>query len=69
MRWVVRVLLISPGSTNVIQMARALLESAGPFTRLIADQGYDANHLRELIAARGAQAVLPSTISRKAYDT
>ena len=69
MRWVVRVLLISPGSTNVIQMARALLESAGPFTRLIADQGYDANHLRIEYAARkvsykGRQVRL----TRKEYD-
>lgn len=64
--------MISPGNTNDIQMARALVEAAGPFTRLIADRGYDANHLRELIAAHGAQAVIPSTTSRKApipYDT
>lgn len=64
-------LLISPGNTNDIQMARPLIEAAGPFRRLIADRGYDANHLRTLIAESGAEAVIPSTTSRKspiAYD-
>lgn len=52
-------------------MARALVEAAGSFRRLIADRGYDANHLRRLISERGAEAVIPSTTARKApipYD-
>ena len=35
------------------------------------DRGYDANHLRDLLAARGTAAVIPSTSSRRApipYD-
>jgi transposase len=59
------VLLLSAGNTNDIQMAQALVEAAGPFRRLIADRGYDANHLRRLIAEQGAEAVIPSTSSRK----
>lgn len=46
-------------------MAAALVEAAGPIRRLIADRGYDAAHLRRLLAARQAEAVIPSTASRK----
>jgi len=52
-------------------MAASLIDAAGPFTRLIADKGYDTNAIRTLIAARGAEAVIPSTTSRRApipYD-
>ena len=52
-------------------MAPALIEAAGPFTRLIADKGYDSNAVRELVGGRGAEAVIPSTASRRApipYD-
>jgi transposase len=65
------VLLLSAGNINDISMARALIEAAGPFQRLLADKGYDANHLRHRLAERGAEAVIPSTASRKApipYD-
>src|SRR3546814_15517716 len=44
-----RVLLLSPGNINDIAMAAALVRSAGPLRRLIADRGYDANHLRQQI--------------------
>ncbi|MES8537183.1 IS5 family transposase, partial [Cutibacterium acnes] len=60
-----RVLLLSPGNTNDIALARALVEAAGPAHRLIADRGYDATHLRRLLAERGTEAVIPSTTSRK----
>jgi transposase len=66
-----RVLLLSPGNINDIRMAGDLVLAAGPIRRLIADRGYDANHLRTLLAERGAEAVIPSTTSRKApipYD-
>jgi len=59
------VLLVSPGNINDIQMAAALVAAAGPFQRLIADRAYDANHLRTLLAERGAEAVIPATASRK----
>ena len=66
-----RVLLLSAGNTNDITMARALVEAAGPARRLVADRGYDANHLRQFLAERGTEAVIPSTIARRAqipYD-
>lgn len=64
-------LLLSAGNINDITMAQALIEAAGSFRRLLADKGYDADHLRKRLAERGAEAVIPSTASRKApipYD-
>ena len=55
-----RVLPLSSGNTNDIALARALVEAAGPAHRLISDRGYDANHLRRLLAERGTEAVIPS---------
>ncbi len=42
---------------------RALVEVVGPARRLVGDRGYDANHLRDLHAARSTAAVVPSTTS------
>lgn len=58
-------LLLSAGNINDIGMAEALIQAAGSFRRLLADRGYDAGHLRRRIAERGAEAVIPSTASRK----
>lgn len=60
-----RVLLLSPGNINDMTMAKALIDGAGPFTRLLADKGYDTNAIRDLVAARGAEAVIPSTAQRR----
>ena len=47
-------------------MAPALVEAArGRFERMIADRGYDSNAIRDAIEQQGAQAVIPSTRSRK----
>jgi transposase len=65
------VLLLSAGNINDISMAEALLSAAGPIRRLLADKGYDAGHLRKRLTSQGAEAVIPSTSSRKApipYD-
>lgn len=64
-------LRLSAGNTNDISMAAALVRAAGPIRRLLADKGYDADHLRKLLAELGAEAVIPSTTSRRApipYD-
>lgn len=48
-------------------VAPALIKAArGRFTKLIADRGYDSNAIRTAIQAQGAEAVIPSTRSRKA---
>ena len=64
-------LRLSAGNFNDISMAETLIRAISPFRRLLADKGYDANHLRRLLAERGAEAVIPSTASRRApipYD-
>lgn len=58
-------LLLTPGNINDGTMAAALLAKAGPVTRLIADKAYDTNALRQRLAQRGAEAVIPSTASRR----
>ena len=61
-----RVLLLTPGNINDIAMALALLSEAGrPIRRVLGDKGYDANSLRDLLAAQRTIAVIPSTASRK----
>ena len=66
-----RVLLLTAGNINDITVAADLIERAGPIRRLIADRGYDANHLRRSLAERQTEAVIPSTTSRSSpipYD-
>ena len=60
-----RVLLLSAGNTNDITMAHALIDAAGPFQKLLADRGYDADHLRKRLVERHAEAVIPTTTSRR----
>ena len=65
-------MLLTAGNINDISIARALLQRAGPVSRLLADRGYDANHLRRFLADQQAEAVIPSTTSRRQpipYDT
>ena len=55
-----RVLLLAPGNLHDVTLAPELLRAAGPIGRLIADKAYDTNAFRELLAAHGVEAVIPS---------
>jgi transposase len=46
-------------------MAAALVRAGGSFRRLLADKGYDAAHLRQLITELGAEPVIPCTKWRR----
>jgi transposase len=59
------VLLLSPGNTHDVVMAPALIEAAGSMVGLIADKAYDTNPLRNLLADKGIEAVIPSIRRRK----
>ncbi len=64
--------MLTPGNTGDVTIAPSLIEAAGSFSRLLADKAYDANWLRELLAERGAEAVIPCNPTRKTlipYDT
>lgn len=63
--------MLSPGNINDISVAADLVQRAGRMRRLLADKGYDANSLRQLLEHAGTEAVIPSTTSRTvpiAYD-
>ena len=57
-------ILLTAGNASDAATAPALLAALGPFRRLVADRGYDSNAIRQLIAARGAEAVIPPSSSR-----
>ena len=63
---------LSPGNHADISEAPALLDKCPAPARLLADKGYDADSLRERLAAAKTVAIIPSTRSRKAaipHDT
>ena len=55
---------MTAGNASDAATAPALLAALGPFQRLIADRGYDSDAIRRLIAARGAEAVIPPSSPR-----
>lgn len=56
---------LTRGNVADISAAPALLAATPAPKRLIADKGYDANSLRKMLAELQAEAVIPSTRSRK----
>ena len=57
-------LLLGPGQRQDITRAHALIEGLAPGA-VIADKGYDADHLREAIDTAGAEPVIPAKSNRK----
>lgn len=57
--------ILGPGNGADISAAPTLLEKLPAPARLLADKGYDANSLRDRLAATKTEAVIPSTRSRK----
>ena len=63
-------LLLGPGQRNDITQAHALIEGIGA-EAVIADKGYDADHLHDAILDGGAEPVIPPKSNRRAshhYD-
>ncbi len=63
-------LLFGPGQRNDITKAHDLVEGFAA-EAVIADKGYDADHLREAVRKREAEPVIPSKSNRRAplpYD-
>lgn len=56
--------VLTAGQTGDITTAPELLDGYAA-DGVIADKAYDSNELREIIAAAGAEAVIPSNRSRK----
>jgi transposase len=55
--------LLTAGQKGDAPQASALLEAA-PAEFVIADAAYDADHIREAAAKKGAQAIIPNNPSR-----
>lgn len=55
--------LLTPGQAGDAPQAAPLIEGL-PAEVVIADAAYDADHIREAVAAIGAKAVIPSSPSR-----
>jgi transposase len=63
-------LILTPGQRGDAPVAPDLLHDLNP-KRVLADKAYDSNAIRALIAAMGAEPVIPCNTTRKlpiAYD-
>ena len=57
---------LTPGNAaDVTTAANVLAAAPGRIKRLLADRGYDANHLRAALKKVGTRPVIPGTRSRK----
>ena len=57
---------LTPGNAADVTTAADVLAAApGRIKRLLADRGYDANHLRAALKKAGTRPVIPGTRSRK----
>lgn len=56
---------LTPGNVADITIAIPLLGAVDAPKRLLADKAYDADSLRNWLAARKAKAAIPSTASRR----
>jgi transposase len=57
---------LTPGNASDVKTAPDVLASApGRLKRLVADRGYDANHLRRDLRADGTTPIIPGRRSRK----
>ena len=56
--------LLAAGQSHDVLAAPALIAGFAPLA-VMADRAYDSSALRQIIATMGAQAVIPSTRSRK----
>ena len=56
---------LTPGETHDDRLCSVLLSALQPRTTLLADRGYDADWIRELVAQQGAWANIPPKRNRK----
>ena len=58
-------LTLSAGNASDVTVAPVLLERVGCMRYLVADRGYDADHLRRALRAAGTTPVIPGRRNRK----
>jgi transposase len=57
-------IILTEGQVHDIRQAEALIEGFA-CEKVLADKGYDSDKFREVIASKGAEAVIPPKRSRK----
>jgi transposase len=57
-------MLLSEGQMSDYKVAALMLDALRPTKQLLGDKGYDANRLRQALAARGITACIPSRSNR-----
>ena len=58
-------IVLSPGHSSDKTLAPALIEGLAPGRVLVAERGYDARAIVDLVASRGGQAHIPTCSDRK----
>lgn len=59
------IMLLSEGQMSDYKGAALMLDALPPAKQLLGDKGYDADWLRQALAARGITACIPSKSNRK----
>ncbi len=59
------VFIVTPGNVADISVAACLLDGIAPPRSVLADEAYDADHLRKPLEAQGTEVVIPSTYARR----
>ncbi len=62
-------LVLSPGQASDKTLAPAVIEGLAPGRTLIADRGYDARAIIDLVESRGGRAHIPTCSDRKVQRT
>ena len=60
------ILLLSEGQMSDYKGAALMLDALPPAKAMLGDRGYDADWLRQALAARGIEPCIPSKANRKA---
>ncbi len=61
--------MLTAGQVHDIHGGRALLASVPPMRRLVADEAYDANDLRDFLVTQGTEPVISPNPRRKVRPT
>ncbi len=57
--------MLTPGNVHDCKVAQQCLEALPPSAELVADKGYDSDALRNWLAERGTEAVIPPRQNRR----
>ena len=59
--------MITPGNVHDMRVAKACIAAMPPSAELVGDKGYCSHDLREWLATRGTQAVIPNKRNHRTH--